>query len=69
MNKELKEAIQAREEFLKKYPHLKSFQEEIDKELNNTNPEERLTKILLMISKGQNKILENTKKIKSILPK
>ena len=46
----IQKAIEARDEFLRKHPHLKQYQEEIDSILDKCKPEDRFTVISLLMS-------------------
>lgn len=54
MNKQLEEAIAARDKFLAEKPHLKEFQAEIDRVLEMCKPEERAEVLLLMLAGRMN---------------
>lgn len=47
---DLQKAIEARDKYLENKPHLKAFQEEIDRILSNCKEEDRLNIITLMMS-------------------
>lgn len=46
----IQKAVEARDAFLEKHPHLKQYQQEIDSILDKCKPEDRFTVISLLMS-------------------
>ena len=56
---ELKKAIQKRDEFLKRHPNMRLYQEEIDRALSCTkDPGERMSIIMKLLTKKNNELCE-----------
>jgi len=61
--KTLEEAKKDLEDFLNKHPHMREKQKEIDRILNNTPDEDRLTVVLMLLAGSQNDLLNALKEL------
>lgn len=66
-NIDLENAIQLRDEYLKRHPHLQEFQNEIDNTLDKCRDQDRVQVITLMLGTSMQKLKDEVGKLQDMV--